>query len=423
MAGILFASFIIFIIFGVPIAFVLGIASLLAMVFVGDYPLQILIQRLFAAADSFPLMAIPFFMLAGALMNAGGITSRIIDFALALVGSIRGSLAQVVSVTGVILGGISGSGVADTAAIGSIMVPEMAKRGYDKSFSAALVASAGSIGLIIPPSIALIIYGVTTQASIGDLFLAGFVPGLLIAFGLMIVSYVVARKNNYPTEGSVSWAEKGRRFKNAIWALIMPIIIIVGIRGAIFTPTEGGAVAAVYAFIVGKFIYKQLKWSDLPDVFAKSAINTAVISFIIATTSLFGWLLTSEQIPQRISEALLSVSDDRIVILLIINLILLVSGMFLDSGPAIILLAPILAPVAASLDVSMVQFGLIMVVNLTIGLLTPPVGTALFVASNVSGEPMGKLSKAMIKFWCVMLTVLLLITYVPALTEWAISGK
>lgn len=418
MATVLFVTFFVLVLLGVPVAFVLGIASLAAIVFVGDYPLKIVTQRIFAATDSFPLMAIPLFMLAGSLMNHGGITSRIIDFALSLVGNIRGSLAHVVSISGIIMGGISGSGVADTAAIGSIMVPEMTKRGYDRTFSAALVASAGSIGLIIPPSIAMIIFGVTAQTSIGDLFLAGIIPGVLIGLGLLIISYLVAKKYNYPTEGKMTWGERVRRFKNAIWALMMPVIIIVGIRGGVFTPTEGGAVAAVYAFLVGKFVYREIKWSKIPDILAESVINTAVISFIIGTTSLFSWLLASEQIPQAITEALLGLTNDKNILLLLINIILLIVGMFLDSGPAIILLTPVLAPVATSLGVDMVQFGLIMVVNLTIGLLTPPVGTALYVSSNVSGVPLGTLSRGMLKFWAVMILVLALITYIPALTTW-----
>lgn len=419
MAGILFATFFILVLLGVPVSFVLGIASMGALVFVGGYPIEVVLQRMFAAVDSFPLMAIPFFMLAGLLMERGGITSRIIDFALGLVGGIRGSLAQVVSITGVIMGGISGSGVADTAAIGTLMVPEMTKRGYDRDFSAALVACSGSIGLIIPPSIALIIYGVTAQVSIGDLFLAGIVPGVLIGAGLMVASYIIARKRNYPIEGKVSWGERWKRFKNSIWALMMPVIIIVGIRCGVFTPTEGGVVAAVYAVIVGKFVYKELDWKDIPDVFGEAVINTAVISFLIATASLFSWILASERIPQQITEYMLSVSDNKFVILLFINILLLVIGMFLDSGPAIILLTPVLVPIAESLGVNLVQFGLVMVINLTIGLLTPPVGTALYVSSNVSKVSLGTLSRSIIKFILIMLTVLLLITYVPALTVWA----
>jgi tripartite ATP-independent transporter DctM subunit len=421
VAPILFISFIALVFLGVPISFVLGIASITAMVLAGDYPLQVVLQRMFAAVDSFPLMAIPFFMLAGSLMEKGGITSRIVGFALSLVGGIRGSLAHVVSITGVIMGGISGSGVADTAAIGTIMVPEMVKRNYHVEFSAALVAAAGSIGLIIPPSIAMIIYGVSAGASIGDLFMSGFVPGILIAGGFMTFSHYMAIKRGYPIEGNKSWPERWVSFKDSIWALMMPVIIIVGIRFGIFTPTEGGVVAAVYAVFVGKFVYKELDWNDFPEIFGKATISTATISFLIATASLFSWLLACEQIPQQITGLILSISDNKYVILLLINSLLLIVGMFLDSGPAIILLVPVLVPVAQSLDVNPVQFGLLMVINLTIGLLTPPVGTALYVSSNISKVPLGTLSRAILPFIGIMLVVLMLITYIPEITTWVIK--
>lgn len=336
-------------------------------------------------------------------------------------GGIRGSLAHVVSITGVIMGGISGSGVADTAAIGSIMVPEMTKRNYHKDFSAALVAAAGSIGLIIPPSIAMIIYGVSAGASIGDLFMSGFVPGILIAGGFMVYSHYIAIKRGYPIEGKKIWPERWVSFKDSIWALMMPVIIIVGIRFGVFTPTEGGVVAVVYAIIVGKFIYKELNWSDFPDIFGKAVISTATISFLIATASLFSWLLACEQIPQQITQSILNLSDNKLVILAMINVLLLIVGMFLDSGPAIILLVPVLVPVAQSLDVNLVQFGLMMIINLTIGLLTPPVGTALYVSSNISKVPLVTLSRAILPFIGIMLLVLMLITYVPELTTWVIK--
>jgi len=361
-------------------------------------------------------MAIPLFMLAGSIMAHGGITRRIIDFSLSLVGGIRGALAHVVATSGIMLGGISGSGVADAAALGSIMVPEMKRRNYDLGFSAALVAASGSIGLIIPPSIALIIYGVSTNTSIGDLFLAGIIPGVLIGLLFLIYSYFVAKKRNYPVEASFSWSNVWTTFKKAALALLMPVIIIVGIRGGMFTATEGGAIISVYAFIISMFVYREIKIKDLPKIFFDAALSTAVISTIIGATSLFGWLLTSEQIPQKAANFLLGLTDDKFLLLLLINAILLICGMFLDSGPAILLMTPILAPVAMSLDVNMVQFGLIMVINLTIGLLTPPVGTAMYVASNISGVPILQLTKKMVPFWLIMLVVLLLITYVPQIT-------
>lgn len=421
MTLVLFSVFVVLVLVGVPISFVLGISSLAAMFFVADYPMQVVIQRMFAGVDSFPLMAIPFFMLAGSVMEKGGITSRIINFALALVGGLRGSLAHVVSISGVIMGGISGSGVADTAAIGTLMVPEMKKRGYELPFSAALVAASGSIGLIIPPSIAMILYGVASGTSIGDLFMAGFLPGILIAAGFMVVSHFHAKKRNYPAEPTMTRAQKLVSIKDSVWALLLPIIIIVGIRMGVFTPTEGGVVAAVYAIFIGKFVYKELAWSDFPEIFSSSVGNTAVISFLIATASLFGWILASEQIPQQISETILSISDNKYAILLMVNLLLLVVGVFMDLGPAIIILVPVLVPVAVSLDVNLTQFGLMMVLNLTIGLLTPPVGTALYVASNISKVSLARLSVAALPFVGVMLFVLMLVTFIPGMTTWVIK--
>jgi C4-dicarboxylate transporter DctM subunit len=418
VGSILFICFLVFLILGIPIGFVLALSSIGAITYAG-YPITIFAQRMFTGLDSFPLMAIPLFMLTGVLMNYSGITKRIINFVLAFVGNITGSLAQVIAISGVIMGGISGSGVADTAALGSVMIPEMVKRKYDVGFAAALTACSGSIGLIIPPSIAIIVFGVTTGASIGDMFLAAVVPGVLIGLGFMTYSYFFAKKRGYPKEGSVSRQEKWKRFKDAIWALVMPVIIVVGIRGGIFTPTEGGAVAAVYALIVGMFIYREIHIKDLLKICMEAAVSTAVISTIIATTSLFSWLLSSEQIPQQISMAMLNLTSNKFLLLLLINAVLLFTGMFIDSSPAILLLAPILAPVAASLGVNMVQFGLVMVINLTMGLLTPPVGTAMYVASNVAGVPILKLSKSILPFLGIMLLVLMMITYIPALTVWA----
>lgn len=415
MGQMLFGLFAIFLVLGIPIGFVLALASIGA-IFHADYPIIVLAQRFFTALDSFPLMAIPLFMLAGSIMGYGGITRRIVDFALSFVGNVRGSLAHVVSISGIIMGGVSGSGVADTAAIGTIMIPEMTKRKYDLGFSAALVAASGSIGLIIPPSIAMIIYGVTTNASIGDLFVAGIIPGTLIGLGFMAYSYYVARKYNYPKEGKVDRKGKWKSFKDASWALAMPFIIIFGIRGGIFTATEGGAVVATYSLLVSMFVYKEIKVKDLPKIMYEAAISTATIATIIAATSLFSWLLASQQIPQQITTALLSVTDNKFLLLLLINVLLLFTGMFLDSGPAIMLLAPILAPVASQLGVDLVQFGLLMVINLTIGLLTPPVGTAMYVSSNISGVPILQLSKKLLPFWGIMIAVLMLVTYVPAIT-------
>ncbi len=419
MIGILlFSAFFILLFLGLPVGFALGVSSFAAIQY-ADYPISVMAQRMFTAVDSFSLMAIPLFMLAGALMSHGGITKRIIDFALCFVGPIRGGLAMVVAVTGIIMGGISGSGVADAAAIGAIMIPEMSKRKYERPFSGALCACCGSIGLIIPPSIAIIIYASTANVSIGDLFMAAYAPGICIGAGFFLYCYIVAKKKGYPKEESVSKEETWRRFKDAVWALLMPLIIVFGIRGGIFTATEGGAVISVYGLIVGLFIYKEIKVKDLPKILLEAAESSATVGTIIAATTLFSWLLTSEQIPAKITNWMIGLTDNKFLLLLLINVLLLITGMFIDSGPAIMLLAPILCPVAASLGMNLVQFGLVMVINLTIGLLTPPVGTAMYVGSNVSGVPIPKISRALIPFIGIMLAVLMLVTYVPAFTSWA----
>ena len=419
MIGILlFGIFFVFLFFGLPVGFALGVACIGGVAY-GNYPVSILTQRFFTAVDSFPLMAIPLFMLAGAIMGHGGITKRIIDFALCFVGHIRGGLAMVVAITGIIMGGISGSGVADAAAIGAIMVPEMSKRKYDRPFSGALCACCGSIGLIIPPSIAIIIYATTANVSIGDLFMAAYAPGICIGVGFLLFCYIIGRIKHYPKGERVAKGETWRRFKDAVWALLMPLIIVFGIRGGIFTATEGGAVISLYGLLVGMFIYKEITIKDLPAVLLEAAESTATIGTIICATTLFSWLLTSEQIPAKITNWLISLTSNKYLLLLLINVLLLITGMFIDSGPAIMLLAPILCPVATSLGVNLVQFGLVMVINLTIGLLTPPVGTAMYVGSNVAGVPIKDISRALLPFIGIMFAVLMLVTYVPAFTGWA----
>ncbi len=419
MIGVLlFGIFFVFLFFGLPVGFALGVACIGGVAY-GNYPVSILTQRFFTAVDSFPLMAIPLFMLAGAIMGHGGITKRIIDFALCFVGHIRGGLAMVVAITGIIMGGISGSGVADAAAIGAIMVPEMSKRKYDRPFSGALCACCGSIGLIIPPSIAIIIYATTANVSIGDLFMAAYAPGICIGVGFLLFCYIIGRIKHYPKGERVAKGETWRRFKDAVWALLMPLIIVFGIRGGIFTATEGGAVISVYGLLVGMFIYKEITIKDLPAVLLEAAESTATIGTIICATTLFSWLLTSEQIPAKITNWLISLTSNKYLLLLLINVLLLITGMFIDSGPAIMLLAPILCPVATSLGVNLVQFGLVMVINLTIGLLTPPVGTAMYVGSNVAGVPIKDISRALLPFIGIMFAVLMLVTYVPAFTGWA----
>ena len=415
---ILFLLFMGFLAIGVPVAFAISLSGL-GVVLIQGLPIAVFVQRMYTGLDSFPLMAIPLFMLAGTLMGHGGITARVIDLALAFLGNIRGSLAHVVTVSGIALGSISGSGVANIVALGSILLPEMEKRNYNKDFSASLVASAGLNGLIMPPSIALIVFGVTAQVSIGNLFIAAILPAALIGIGMIIYCYFYAIKHNLPKEGKVPWKKRLVKLRKSFFALLMPVLLIGGIYSGIFTPTEAGAVVSLYAFIIGIFVYKEIKFKDIPKICLEAALNTAMIALIIAGTSLFGWILTVEQVPQLISNNLLSLTDNRVALLIIINLLMLIIGMFLDSSPKIMIFTPIFAPVAASLGMNLVQFGVIVVMNAAISLLTPPVGTGLFVASAVSGVPIGKLLKSMMPFFMIMLSVMLIITFVPFLTLWA----
>lgn len=408
--------FLILLTMGLEVGFAVTASALTAAVIL-KIPVAVVAQRYFTAVDSFSLMAIPLFMVAGSIMSKGSLTKRIIDFTLSFMGNVKGALCQVVAISGMIMGGISGSGVADTAALGALLHPEMKRKKYDPEFSAALIAASGSIGLIIPPSVAMIIYGVTTQSSIGDLFIAGIVPGVLISLAFMLYSFVVAHKEHYPVEGSSSWAERWDKFKKAIFSLIMPLIIIIGIRGGFFTPTEGGAIISAYALLVSMFIYKDIKLADLPEIFFDAALSTATIALIICGTSLLTWILAYENIPQMLTQAVLSLTDNKIILIILIQSILLLTGMVIDSGPAIMLLAPILAPIAKQIGMSSVQFGLMMVISLTAGLLTPPVGTAMYVSSNISKIPVQRLAKRLVPFVLIMTVMSLLIAIFPIFSE------
>jgi tripartite ATP-independent transporter DctM subunit len=405
-------------IIGVPIAISLIWASVGGFVASVYYiPLEVVPQRLITSVDSFPLLAIPFFMLAGEFMMAGSMGQRIAGFAFASVGWIRSGLAQVSTLTSMFFAGISGSGAADTAAVGKMMIPLMEKKGYDKGFAAATVASAGTIAVVIPPSIPMIVYGVTAGVSIGDLFTAGIVPGILIGLSIMMLNYWITKKNNYLEEkGSFEFVTFKKAFFEGILALILPLIIIFGIRGGIFTPTEAGAVAAAYAFVVSKFVYKDLKWSDVPTTFLNAAKMTAMIVFIIAAANLFGWLMTAEQIPQLIAQAVTGFSENKYIILLIFNIIFFIAGCFLNASAAITILTPLLLPVALGVGIDPVFLGLIMVVNLSIGLITPPVGLDLFIVQGIADIQYDKLIHAIVPFIIVMVFDLIIITYIPAIS-------
>ncbi|WP_236786341.1 TRAP transporter large permease [Anaerococcus ihuae] len=412
---LLILIFLLFLFLGLPVGFAIILSTLSGLI-IQQEPLALISQRFFTAIDSFSLMAIPLFMFAGSIMSKGTITKRLIDFALVIFYKSRGALAKVVTVTGIVMGGISGSGVADTAALGSILFPEMKDRNYDQGFSAAVIASSGSIGLIIPPSIALIVYGVSTQTSIGDLFMGGLIPGVLIGLCFLLYCHFVATKNNYPKENNISKEEKIKKFKDSIFALFMPIIIIVGIRGGIFTPTEGGAIVSMYALIISIFVYKDIKLKDLKSICLDAALSTAVITLIICATSALTWFLASNEIPQRVSMYIISLTDNKLLLILLMSILLLIVGMFIDSSPAIMMLSPILYPIASSIGINPVQFGVFMVILLTVGLLTPPVGTALYVVSNISKISIEKISKSLMPFWFIMVGIAIFVALFPILT-------
>ncbi|MBZ4688582.1 MAG: C4-dicarboxylate transporter, DctM subunit [Clostridia bacterium] len=418
MSYILFGVFAILIILNVPVAVSLGLATLAAIAATKTVPLMVVAQKMFTATDSFPLMAIPFFMIAGSLMEKGGISRRLIRFANSLIGSLHGGLALVTVMASMFFAAISGSSPATVAAIGSIMIPAMVRQGYSHDFATATQASSGYIGVIIPPSIPMVTYGVVTGASIGTLFMAGFIPGLVIGAALMLVAYLISRKRGYVGEKRASFKEVLIAFKDAALALLMPVIILGGIYGGIFTPTEAANVAVVYGFIVGFFIYKELKLKDIPEVLRTSAISTAMVMLIIATATAFGLLLTREMIPTKIANFFISVTESKIMLLVLINLMLLVVGTFLETNAAIIILAPIFYPVITQMGIDPIHFGIVMVINLAIGMITPPLGVNLFVACGITKLSIERVIKANWLYLFISLAALALLTYIPAISLW-----
>ena len=400
---------------GVPVAFAIGISAV-GGIMARNVPLTVVDQRMFTQIDSFAMLAIPFFILAGNLMDRGGISARIVAFTTDVVGHIRGGLAMVSVIASMFFGAISGSAQATSAAIGSILIPAMERHGYGKPFAAALTATAGPLGVIIPPSIPMVIFASTASVSIGRLFLGGYIPGLFIGCGLMLVCYASALRNDYAIERRAPLARMLKSFLESSWALLMVVIIMGGILSGLFTATEASVVAVVYAVFVGRFVYRKLSFREIPEILFGSAMVTASVMFCVAATNILGWIMTREQIPRLIASAMLSVTDNKYLILLFINLILLALGMILDATPAIILTAPILLPVVTGMGVDPIHFGLIMVANLAIGMSTPPVGITLFVSSGISGVPMSGMIRPLIPFWIVMFSFLAILTYMPEMT-------
>ena len=401
-----------------PIAIAIGVASILGILAQKDFQLMVVVQRMFSGTDSFHLMAVPLFMFVGVIMEAGGISRRIIDFANALVGWLPGGLAAVAIVSAMFFAGISGSAAADTVAVGAILIPAMKKSGYESDFAAAVQASGGSIGVIIPPSIPMIIFGFLTGASIGQLFAGGILPGVLIGISLVGVSTVIARKKGYAATTSFSVIQVWQNFKRATLALVAPVIILGGILCGIFTATESAAVAVVYALVIGMFIYRKIKVKDLVRLFRDGAITSSIVMFIISTASVFGWIAAIENIPARLAGSLLGMTASPVILLLIINFVLLIAGTFVETTAALILLVPMITAMLPSLGIDMIQLGIIVVTNLAIGMLTPPMGICLIVSCSISGDSLGAISRRILPFLAILLVDLLIITFYSPLTMW-----
>lgn len=408
---------------GVPIAISLGLSSLATIICADTLPMQYLSQVAFTSLDSFPIMAIPFFIAAGVFMGAGGLSERLLKLADEMIGGLYGGMALTTIVTCMFFGAISGSGPATVAAIGALTVPEMIRRGYDRSFACAIVASAGALGVMIPPSNPFVVYGISAQVSIGDLFISGIIPGVLCGIVLMVYAYLLSRKRSWigePRERNVRTMTKA--FWDAKWALMVPVIVLGGIYGGFMTPTEAAAVAAFYGLVVGVIIYREIDFRRLCSCCVESAETSATIIVLMAMATIFGNIMTIEDVPGTIARTILAFTNSKIFILLIINVLLLLVGVFMEALAAIIILTPILLPVVTGVGVSPLHFGVIMVVNLAIGFLTPPVGVNLFVASSISNTKITSIAKAALPMIGLLILVLLLITYVPAVPLCIVGG-
>lgn len=401
-----------------PIAIAIGAASVTAILVQGDFSLMMVVQRMFSGTDSFHLMAVPLFMYVGAIMEKGGISQRLIDLANALAGWLPGGLAAVTIVSAMFFAGISGSAAADAAAVGAVLIPAMKRSGYEPDFAAAVQASGGSLGVIIPPSIPMIIFGFLTGASIGQLFAAGILPGLLIGLSLIIVSSIISWKQGYAPENRFSPGLVWTTFCRAGLALGAPAIILGGILMGIFTATESAAVAVVYSLFISTVVYKELRPRDLYGILVNGSITASIVMFIISTASVFSWIAAIEDIPEILAGGILGITDNRILLLLIINAVLLVAGTFVETTAALILLVPMITAMLPALGIDMIQLGVIVVTNLAIGMLTPPMGICLIVASAISNQGLGAVSRRVVPFLLILIVDLMVITFYPPITMW-----
>lgn len=415
-AEILLIAMLVLFAMNIPIAIAIGVSTILALLVQGDFSLMIVIQKLFSGTDSFHLIAVPLFMFTGVVMAAGGVSQRLIDLANSLVGWLPGGMAAVTIVSAMFFAGISGSAAADTAAVGAILIPAMKKSGYRSDFAAAVQSAGGSTGVVIPPSIPMIIFAFLTGTSVGRLFAAGILPGLLIGISLIVVSSIISVRNGYSLNTPFSMTGVIQALKSGLLPLGAPVIILGGILSGIFTATESAAVALFYGLFLGLVIYKEISPRDLPRLFSEGAIAAAVVLFIIATASVFGWIAAIEELPAQMAESLLHITDNPIWLLLIINLILLIAGTLVETTAALILLVPMIAAMQPLLGIDLIQLGVIVVVNLSIGMLTPPMGICLIVSSSISGDKLMAISRTILPFLGVLLLDLLIITFYSPLT-------
>ena len=406
MTAVLFISMVILLFAGVPIAFVLGGSSVLALAADSGTNMSIVIQRMFSGTGSFTLLAIPFFVLAGNLMSSGGISRRLVNLCNSFLGHIPGGLAMVAVATCAFFAAISGSSAATAAAVGAIIVPEMLKHKYDRNFAAGTIASSAELGVIIPPSIGLLQYGVKAR----------FLPGLFICGTIMAMAHHLAKKQGFVPVEKASWAERGKAFKDAILAILMPVIILGGIYSGFFTPTEAAVVSVFYGLVVGVFVYREIKLKDLKKIFYESVLTMATVLLIMSASTIFGWILAKQQIPQALAKAFLGISDSKYVFLLLINVMLLVVGMVCEAGAAMVILAPLLAPIAQTLGIDLIHFGIIMMTNLAIGMMTPPVGVNLYVVCDSANVKIEGMMKYLMRYFAVLIADLLIITYFPPLS-------
>lgn len=410
--------FLVLLLLGMPVFFaMLSGPGIMLYVEGMDRDIPLLFRNIYNGIDSFPLMAIPFFMLAGELMNQGGITMRLVNFSQSLIGHVRGGLAHVNILSSMLFAGLSGSAVADTSALGSMLIPAMEKNGYSRKFAAAITAASSVIGPIIPPSGIMIIYAYTMEVSVAALFAAGVIPGILVGAGLMSMTALMAKKHNFPPAGKkFTLAEKGVATRKAILPLLTPVIILGGILSGVFTPTEASAIAVAYALFLSLFVLRTVRFSDIPAIFTRSAISSSVVLLLVGAAIAFKTVVSLSHAAEFMADWTLSLSENALILLFLINILLFIVGMFLDAGPAIIILGPILAPIFIKLGIDPVHFATIMSVNLTVGLATPPMGLVLFVASSVSGVKVQTISRAILPFLLVEIIVIFMITFIPAIS-------